>query len=232
MNKYLGIIQARLISSRLQYKMMLSLHGDPIIKWVVERSKQSKKLSTLIVAIPDSPNDDLLAKYLKKLNVEVFRGAETDVLKRFYETARKKKAENVIRICADNPLIAGDEIDNLIDFYSKNHCDYAYNHIPDGNKYPDGFGAEIVPFEILEELYKKTYDPRHREHCLLYLKDNRQNYLIKTFDPPNPEIHHPEIRFDVDTFEDYRKLSLYDINIKSTTSEIVNIFKRCRFEIS
>lgn len=229
MNKYLGIIQARLLSTRLPYKMMLSLHGDPIIKWVVERSKQSKKLSDLIAAIPDSPNNDLLAKYLKKLDIEVFRGSETDVLKRFYEAAFEKKAVNIVRICADNPLIAGDEIDNLIDFYSKNHCDYAYNHIPEGNKYPDGFGAEILPFEIFEESHKKALSPRQREHCLLYLKDNMQNYLIKTFDPPNIEIHHPEMRFDIDTFEDYQRLSLCDINIKSTTVEIVNLFKGVSF---
>ena len=42
MRKTVAIIQARLGSTRLPYKMMLSLHGKPIIEWVIKRVQNSK----------------------------------------------------------------------------------------------------------------------------------------------------------------------------------------------
>ena len=68
----------------------------------------------------------------------------------------KVSTDQVVRIKADNPLICPNEIDRLIEFFNKNECDYAYNHIPKNNLYPDGFGAEICKVNILEKIYKKA----------------------------------------------------------------------------
>jgi spore coat polysaccharide biosynthesis protein SpsF len=223
--KTIAIIQARLGSTRLPYKMMLSLHGKPIIEWVAKRVKKSKELDEIIVAIPESEENDILEKYLNLLNVKVFRGSESNVLKRFYESIKNEKPEtNIVRICADNPLIDSEEIDNLINFYKENPCDYAYNHIPKGNLYPDGLGGEIISFKLLEYLYKNVTSQHHKEHCFSYIHDNKENFLIKTFNPSNKQLHHPEMRFDVDTFDDYYKLSMKDISIETKSEELIKIF--------
>ena len=139
-------------------------------------------LDDMIVAIPDSEENDILEAYIRKLNVDIYRGNEEDVLHRLYCAAVIKKASHVVRICADNPLICGDEIDNLISFYNQNPCDYAYNHIPLNNTYPDGLGAEIVSFDLLKHLQQVATVKKHREHCLSYIWDNRNNFVIKTFE--------------------------------------------------
>ena len=220
----IGIIQARLGSSRLPNKMLLSLHGKPIIEWVVKRLKKSELLDGIIIAIPDTKKDNVLEYYLNKLNVKVFRGSESNVLNRFHEAVKNEKADNIVRVCADNPLICGKEIDNLIKFYLENRCDYAYNHIPKNNLYPDGLGAEIVSFELLNWLNENVKEEEHKEHCFSYIWDNQDEFLIKTFNPKK-ELQYPNIKLDVDTFDDYCKLALSPVEIDMKAEEIIRIFK-------
>ena len=222
--KNIAIVQARLGSTRLPYKMMLSLHGKPIIEWVITRVKKSKLLDEIIVAIPESEDNEILAKYISDLNIKVFRGSESNVLNRFYAAIKSENCTNIIRICADNPLIDADEIDNLIEFYNKNNCDYAYNHIPLNNKYPDGLGAEIISYELLTHLHDIVVTQHHKEHCLSYIHDNKDKFVIKTFNPLNQKLHKPNLKFDVDTFDDYYKLAMKDIHIDISSEDLIKIF--------
>ncbi len=224
MSKTVAIIQARLGSTRLPYKMMLSLHGKPIIEWVIRRVQNSKLLDDIIVAIPISEDNDLLAKYITELGVKVSRGSESNVLNRFYESVKDKDATHIVRICADNPLIDGNEIDNLINFYRENSCDYAYNHIPKDNFYPDGLGAEIISFDLLKYMNEVVTSQHHKEHCLSYIWDNQDRYTIKTFNPLDKELHYPQMKFDVDTFDDYHKLAMRDFTIDVSSKELIKIF--------
>ncbi len=222
--KTVAIIQARLGSTRLPYKMMLSLHGKPIIEWVIKRVQKSKKLDDIVVAIPISQENDILENYIKKLGVKVYRGSESNVLNRFYEAVKNENATHIVRICADNPLIDGNEIDNLIKFYIKNSCDYAYNHIPKDNLYPDGLGAEIISFELLKFLNENVVLQNHKEHCLSYIWDNKEKFTIKTFDPPNKKLHRADVKLDVDTFDDYYKLAMKNFDINTSSEELIKLF--------
>ena len=47
---------------------MLSLHGYPIIDWVINRVKRSKKIDKLVIAIPQTEKDNLLYEHLLKSN--------------------------------------------------------------------------------------------------------------------------------------------------------------------
>lgn len=222
--KTIAIIQARIGSTRLPYKMMLSLHGKPIIEWVIKRVQKSKLLDDIIVAIPMSEENDILEHYIMKLGIKVFRGSESNVLERFYNSVKHENASHIIRICADNPLIDPYEIDNLIQFYIHNSCDYAYNHIPKNNLYPDGLGAEIISFDLLRILQEVVETQHHKEHCLSYIHDNKEQFVIKTFNPINYNLHHPELRFDIDTFDDYYNLAIKNIDINTSSDELIKIF--------
>lgn len=222
--KTVAIIQARLGSTRLPYKMMLSLHGKPLIEWVIKRVQKSKKLDDIVVAIPISQENDILENYIKKLGVKVYRGSESNVLNRFYEAVKNENVTHIVRICADNPLIDGNEIDNLIKFYIKNSCDYAYNHIPKDNLYPDGLGAEIISFELLKFLNENVVLQNHKEHCLSYIWDNKEKFTIKTFDPPNKKLYRADVKLDVDTFDDYYKLAMKKFDINTSSEELIKLF--------
>ncbi|MGG7048333.1 MULTISPECIES: cytidylyltransferase domain-containing protein [unclassified Campylobacter] len=221
--KTIGIIQARMGSTRLPNKMMLCLHSYPIIEWVVSRVLKSG-LDDAVVAIPNTKDNDVLEKFLKKFDIRVFRGEQDNVLKRFYDAVRFLDPTHIVRICADNPLIDPVEIDNLLDFYAKNSCDYAYNHIPKNNLYPDGLGAEILSFDLFSWIYESVIFQKHKEHCLSYIWDNCDKIEIKTFDPKEDFLKRPDLKFDIDTFDDYYKLSMRDFDIDISSKEIIKIF--------
>jgi spore coat polysaccharide biosynthesis protein SpsF len=211
--------------------MMLDLHGLPIIDWVVRRVSKAHLLDRVIVAIPDGELDDVLNLHLQKQGIAVFRGPENDVLKRFVlaaeEAADKRLDAHVVRVCADNPLIWGAEIDNLIRRYmqltDKKNA-YVYNHIPRNNLYPDGLGAEIVSLDTLRLLDEKTTRPEQREHCLSYIWDNPGDFLISTFDPEDVRLRRPDIKLDLDKPEDYRRLALLPIKPETAPLDIVPLF--------
>lgn len=75
-----ALIQARLGSTRLPCKTMLSLHGLPVIDWVVRRTRKAELVDEVVVATSHRPENDVLEYHLSRQGVAVFRGPEDDVL--------------------------------------------------------------------------------------------------------------------------------------------------------
>ncbi len=192
------IVQARMGASRLPGKMLLPLHGSPIVEWVFRRVQKAELINNILFAIPKTPDNDTLNAFLEKMGARVYRGSEEDVIERFYFAAKNVDATHIVRVCADNPFIAGAEIDQLVQFYFKSSCDYAYNHIPKNNCYPDGIGAEIVSLQILKSINDQAKDPRQREHIFNFICDNPGKFEILTFDPVDARLAHPDIKLDID----------------------------------
>lgn len=216
-----ALIQARMGSTRLPCKMMLHLAGYPIIDWVVRRVAKASLVHKVVVATSVNPENDILERHLEGQGVAVFRGPENDVLERFRLAGKEYGASHIVRVCADNPLIWGGAIDELIRFYTRTGCDYAYNHIPRNNMWPDGLGAEMLSYPLLERIAAEATLPAHREHCLSYIWDNPGCFCIRTFDPENPSLRRPYIKLDVDTADDYRKLALLPLSIDSAPQDIL-----------
>ena len=216
-----AIIQARMGASRLPNKMMLYLNGLPIVGWVLKRLRCARKVDQIVFALPDTPADDLLADYLEGENALVFRGSEQDVLGRYHAAATQYEADTVVRICADNPLISGTEVDRIIAFYAQGNYDYAYNHVPINNRYPDGLGAEVTSFSVLEALNQEAILPEHREHVFNFIWQNPDRFRVGTCDPEDEALAHPELKLDLDTIDDYRRLLRLKVDPDSTAIEIV-----------
>lgn len=221
-----AIIQARLGSSRLPMKAMLTLGDQPVIDWVTGRIAKSSLLSGFVVAIPNTPLDEVLERHLGRKNIPVWKGSENDVLRRFTEAAQHYEADLIVRVCADNPFIWWEAIDRLIEFYLASHSDYAWNHIPRNNLWPDGLGAEIISRNLLEELDRKAKLPSQREHCFNYIWDNAPFYRMATFDPQERALARPEIRLDIDSAEDYQKLAKLEITKDMDAEEIIKAWDR------
>jgi spore coat polysaccharide biosynthesis protein SpsF len=219
------IVQARMGSSRLPGKMLLPLQGIPVVEWVFRRVQKAKLINNILFAIPKTSENDTLNAFLEKKRAMVYRGSEEDVIERFYFAAKNVNATHIVRVCGDNPFIAGAEIDQLIQCYFKSSCDYAYNHIPKNNCYPDGIGAEMVSFQILKSINDQAKDPRQREHIFNFIWDNPAKFEILTFDPADERLAHPDIKLDIDTQRDYENLCKMKVDIEMEAFEIVAAVK-------
>ena len=210
--KNIAIIQARMGSTRLPGKSLLPINGVPIIEWILKRLEYSQYLNNIIFAIPDTKKDDLLYEFLLSRKANIFRGSESDVLTRFYLAASHYDGDNILRICADNPFIDSNSIED---------CTYAYNHIPRNNSYPDGVGAEIVSFHTLETIHNKAKTNEYREHIFNYVWDNPDLFKIRTFNPRYEFMMRPDIRLDIDTIDDYDEYCDSDLSPESEIKDII-----------
>ena len=222
--KKVAVVQARCGSSRLPNKMLISLHGMSLVEWVYKRLKHSKLLDDVIFAIPDDKQNEPLFVHLNLLGATVFRGSESNVLNRFTMAAKQSRADIVVRICGDNPLVSPDCIDQLIRFFQCRKLDYAYNHIPKNNLFPDGFGAEIVHFQLLERLENLVTEPAEREHIFNYIWNHESEFKIGTFNPEEERMQKPWVKLDIDTGEDLVKFMVKPLHLEMSDVEIVELF--------
>ncbi len=117
--KYLGVIPARLGSTRLPRKPLQLLLNKPLILWVCEAVQKSKKLEKFIVATDSKEVMDVVvqAGFEAQMTSEDCASG-TD---RALEVAKVFEPQFIVNIQGDEPLISSEEIDGLIEFIeSKN----------------------------------------------------------------------------------------------------------------
>ena len=170
------IVQARINSTRFPEKIMQIINGKSIIELLLKRLSFSKTIKKIIVAIPDNKKNKKLENFLKQKKINVFLGDEDNVLKRYYDAAKKNKLKIIIRITADCPLVDPYLLENYVKIFISSKVDYLSNVCPP--TYPDGLDIEIFNFDTLEKtirLVKKKYD---KEHVTSYIqKSNRFKIL-------------------------------------------------------
>ena len=167
------IIQARMGSTRLPGKVMELLDGEnPSLFFTVNQIKNVKNIDRIIVATTDQEEDDIIEKFLKKKDIECFRGNSGDVLDRYYQCAKNYELDKIVRITADCPLIDPQIIDKALEEFDRSDVEYIQNLEP--RTFPDGMDVEIFTFEILEEAWKEADLPSEREHVTPYFRNNKK----------------------------------------------------------
>lgn len=205
--KIVLIIQVRMGSTRLPGKSTMLLAGKPLIQRIIERVKRCKKVDTIVLATTQKREDDFLVEIGNKMGIGVFRGAESDLVDRYYQAALKYSADYIVRLPADNPVVEPEEIDRIIEHHLTSDDDFSANtHNILGNEYPDGLGAEVFSIEKLKEVWYITTDPKNREHPHTYFYEHPAKFKIGTVKCP-PEFRRPDLVLDVNTEVEYKFLS-------------------------
>lgn len=197
--KTFAIIQAHMGSTRLSEKVLLDLAGEPMLLRVINRVGRTKSLQGIIIATSVDPKDDLIADFCSKSNFLFFRGSEEDVLDRYYQAAKYYKADVIIRITSDCPLIDPGIIDLVVaEFVKDNPVDYASNILPP-RTFPQGLDTEVFSFNALERAWKEDSNPAWREHATYYIYRHPEKFIQKSI---TNKIDYSSLRWTVDTAED------------------------------
>lgn len=215
MKKIVAIIQARVGSTRLPGKVLLDLKGKTVLNHVVDRVKKSKYIDEVIVATTDLEQDDKIVDECNKIGCKYFRGSESDVLSRYYLCAKENKADIVIRITSDCPLIDFNIIDNMIEkfLYKQNsNIDYMNNTLEP--TLPRGYDVEIFSFRALVKANFEAKLDYEREHVTPYIYFNPDKFNLSLF---RYRYDYSKYRLTLDTKEDFEVISsifesLYDVN--------------------
>ena len=176
-----AIIQARLNSSRLPNKVLLKIGKLSIIEIINKKLKKSKRLDDFVFCIPDDKENFLLRNYLKKRKINYFTGSNKNVLERYFKTAVKYKADTIIRITSDCPLLDVDLIDEMIVNFERDELDFYDNNSP--STFPDGLDIEIFSFKMLREAKRKAKSDFDLEYVTTFMKRlktiKRKNFTYK-----------------------------------------------------
>jgi 3-deoxy-manno-octulosonate cytidylyltransferase (CMP-KDO synthetase) len=106
--RILGIIPARYASTRFPGKPLALIAGKPLIERVVERCRQAKSLSEIIVATDDPRIAEAARKFCR---VEMTRADHPSGSDRIAEVASRCECDAVVNIQGDEPLIEPAVID-------------------------------------------------------------------------------------------------------------------------
>lgn len=170
--KVAAIIQGRMSSSRLPGKILADIAGQPMLTRVYIRTSRATTLDEVIFATTTDASDDPVAEYCDFSGIPHTRGSLFDVLDRYYQTALQAKADVVVRITADCPVIDPELIDNVVKAVvsDQSSVDFAANRLPPpwGRTYPIGLDVEACTFKALKKAWKEAKEPQHREHVMPY----------------------------------------------------------------
>ena len=125
-----AIVQARMGSTRLPGKVMMSIGGYTLIELLLMRLSESIEVDEIVVATSEHTNNKALVDHVRSLGFRCEEGSENDVLERYYDTAVKCSADVIIRITADCPLIDSAMVDECVNEFKRSGVDYfSNNHI-------------------------------------------------------------------------------------------------------
>ena len=201
MKRVVCIIQARMGSSRLPGKVLKDICGQPMLAWVVERVAQSKRIDQVVVATTTDESDDPIVEFCQKRSFACFRGDVFDVLDRYYQAALHYRAEIIVRVTGDCPLIDPQLIERVLDEFQTGKLDFAANRLPPPYKrtYPIGMDVEIASMHALSEAWQNASEQHQREHVMPYLYAGPKAYRISVVDA---EADYGDQRWTVDTPQD------------------------------
>jgi spore coat polysaccharide biosynthesis protein SpsF len=206
--KVVVVVQARMTSTRLPGKVMMSVLGKPLLGYELERVARAKRVDEIVVATTVNETDDVVVRYVESLKAAIpnlgwFRGPEDDVLERYHAASIENGAEIVVRLTADCPLIDPDIVDRvieaLLDDDGDEEANYASNTLR-RRTYPRGLDAEAFTFSALDRAWREARMPPEREHVTPYIYNHPEIFKLTGVYNATDQSRH---RWTVDTQEDF-----------------------------
>ena len=218
------ISQARTGSTRLPGKVLKEINEKSLLQIHLDRLKKCKLVSEIIVATTTNSEDDILFNLVFTWGYNASRGSETDVLDRFYKTVKDKKADWIVRVTSDCPLIDPELVDKVIDFVQTNNKDYGSNTLIEN--FPDGQDIEVIKFSALEIAWRNAKLSSEREHVTPFIRNNsdfKGGHLFSAINYPC-DFDFSKIRMTVDESKDFEliKKLINDLGIDKTWLEYTN----------
>ncbi len=208
----IAIIQARMSSNRLPKKVLMELHGKPILQWVIEAARAATTVDKVVVATSNKIEDQEIINFANKY-ADTFAGDLNNVLNRFYEAAKQYNPTHIVRLTADCPLLKEEIIDATVRYHLLHNNDYTRNFdfcsmddadIDSPNRqrigYPSGFDVEVFTYNSLVRANKLAVSDFDCEHVTPFM----HNHLFKKSFYIDGEMPG---KWSIDTMADYENVA-------------------------
>ena len=218
------LITARLKSTRLKRKVLRKIKDKTVLTHMIDRLKESKEISKIIICTSKSKQDSELRSEAIKNNVDIFFGHSEDVVKRLYDAAIKFKLDYILNITADCPFVDPNYADKIVEEYRKNNFDLIRQFdLPHG----------VFCYGIKVNSLKKIIDIKRTDKTEVWGNyfTNTGMFRIKDLSIKNKKHIRPELRMTLDYVEDLNFLkvifdALYIKNEVFNLDQIINFLDR------
>jgi spore coat polysaccharide biosynthesis protein SpsF len=199
MTGVLGVVQARMGSTRLPGKVLHRLGGRSVLGWVVRAARESGACDELVVATSTLPDDDAVEAECARLGVGCHRGDADDVLSRFVGALDANPADAVMRFTADCPLLDPEVVATVGRvFASVPGLDYLNTSL--SRTLPRGMDVEVIRAGALRAVDVMATG-HHRTHVTSYTYTHPDAFRVLGLNLPPDRSH---LRLTLDTAEDLR----------------------------
>ncbi len=196
--KPIVILQARVDSSRFPNKIFQEIDCVSLLEIQIRRILMSQNIDDLIVAIPDTEQNNKLENFLTELGIHVSRGPLNNVFERFRKIIQDSDHNYFVRLTADCPLFMPKLFDEMYLKFVQSDLDYMSNCLPP--TFPDGLDIEI--FKKTAFLSQSDFDLNEKEleHVTLGLWTRPKFYKLRNYES---EVDLSYLRMTVDYKEDF-----------------------------
>ncbi len=185
--KIVGVVQARMGSTRLPGKVLAEIGGRPLLLWQLLRLQRALSLDSLIVATTDRVEDDPVAALWESI-----RGSSADVLSRFVQA----DGDIIVRLTGDSPLLDPELVDQVVGYFTDHYPRYDYVSTGLDRSFPRGMDVEVMTAEALRRSDAEATDAYDREHVTSYIYRHPEKFSLGDFN----------YRLTVDTTEDFSQM--------------------------
>ena len=172
------VVQARMGSTRLPWKVLMDLGGRPMLAFLLERLAGAD-VDALVVATSALPADDPVADVATTAGAQVIRGPESDVLARYCLVLEAVPSDHVVRITADCPLMDPALVSAIAAHHRQTKSDYTSNTLI--RTFPDGFDIEVVRSTTLQTAGVESKDSVEREHVTPFVYRRPERFRLAGF---------------------------------------------------
>lgn len=197
----LVIITARIGSSRLPGKILKPFWGEySILEFLIQRLKANAATSRIKLAIPDTPENDIVAETGIGCDVEVCRGPEDDVLERMNICAEGEDAAFIARVTADNPFTDPGLFNLQFDEMIRLGMDYSYC-----KDCPKGLASDIWTRQCFGASVTNASTSYEHEHANAWVWNNPDKCSVLWFN--SFELYKGiQVNFSIDTQAEYEAI--------------------------
>jgi len=170
-----------------------------MIGHIITRLQSIYDLDGVVVATTSDPRNEPMISYVKTYGASIYVSPyENDIAERLTGAAKMTKADAILKVNGDCPLIDPDILNQMLQlFHESKSIDYLSNKIK--WTFPLGMSAEIISAKALIWCHENLIEEIDRELVANWIRDHPDIFNILSFEGNQNLSHH---QWCVDTHED------------------------------
>lgn len=217
MSKVIGVITARMASTRLPGKVLQKMAGKSVFAHHVERMQNVKGLAGVFLATSEDTLNKELITEAEKLGCGCYAGAEQDIVDRHIKLCGREKADAVVRVTCDSPIFDIDSASRFVAEFKKKYFDYIY--VPNMTII-QGTLSELISYKALLEVHKHY----RGAPVTVYIKENMSAFKTLGIEI-DIDLCRPEYRLTIDEAIDIEMIGkIYDALYKGKPLSLRQVY--------